>query len=338
VNSSRTAATAAEIDQEKRVRHSTSIRGLLVIGLVLAASSPRVAAAQSAGDADRAEKLFTEASTLAAAGNYAAACPKFEESQRLDGALGTQFNLALCFEKIGRLGSAWRNFRAVERLAHQTMKTGRESAAHQKLEQLRPRVPHLVIAAPDADVTVKVDGELVERDAWSFYAVDPGEHVIDATAPAKTSWRGRIKIEDVPGKEGTEQKVAVPALVTAPGETRIVKVNTETSNPKRTIGFVVGGVGVAGIAVAVVTGIALLNDKSIADERCVPTCSDESARSAVATGKTLVPINVIAWGVGLVGVGVGSFLLLTAGGSKPSRAASLGSFVTANGGGALLRF
>ncbi len=318
---------------------STLSRRFLVLGFVVAVSKPGMAAAQSAGDADRAEKLFTEASALAAAGNYAEACPKFEESERLDGALGTQFNLALCFEKIGKLGSAWRNFRAVERLAHQTMKTGREGAAHQKLEQLRPRVPHLVIAARDSDVTVKVDGELVERDVWSFYAVDPGEHVLEATAPARTSWRTRLVLDEpAAGGARTEQKVAIPALVTAPGETRIVKVSTEITNPKRTLGFVVGSIGVAGIAVGVVTGIALLNDKSIADERCTPKCTDEAARSAVATGKTLIPINVVAWGVGIVGVGVGAFLLFTAGAGKSSAAASLASLVSATVGSTTLRF
>ncbi len=289
-----------------------SLRRILAIAAVLAAMSPRAASAQSAADADRAEKLFTEASALAAAGKYAEACPMLEESQHLDGGLGTQYNLALCFEKLGKLGSAWRNYRGVARLAHQTGKTGREEVALQKMEQLRRQVPHLAITARDPDVTLKVDGDRVDRDAWGFYAVDPGEHVVEATAPAKQPWKLRLTVEGArSGGEGTETTLVVPPLQAAAGETRVVTVTKETTNPRRTLGLVIGSVGIVGLGAGLVTGIALLNDKSIADDRCRPVCGDPSARDAVATGKTLIPINVIAWGVGIAGVAAGAFLLLT---------------------------
>lgn len=308
-----------------------SIRHLLVMAATsLVLASPLSARAQSAADADRAAKLFTEASTLAAAGKYAEACPKFEESQRLDGGLGTQFNLALCFEKLGKPGSAWRNYRSVARLAHQTGKAGREQAAQQKMDQLRARVPHLVLTVHDADTTLKVDGEPVDREAWAFYAVDPGEHTVEATAPTKKTWQTRVTIENA----GAEGRVAVPALEAAVGKTRVVTVTKEASNPKRTLGFVIGGIGLVGLGTGLVTGIALLNDRAIADERCQPQCTDPSARDAVATGKTLIPINVIAWAVGIVGVGAGTFLIVTSGNDKTTTTASIRPFFGADSGGA----
>src|SRR4051794_26237144 len=115
------------------VMHRLLLRRSAVLATALAVMSPLSAAAQNRDDAERAERLFGEASALAAQGKFAEACPKFEASQRLDGGLGTQFNLALCFEKLGKPGSAWRNYRAVSQLARQTGKKDREDAALQKM-------------------------------------------------------------------------------------------------------------------------------------------------------------------------------------------------------------
>src|SRR4051794_26464548 len=73
--------------------------------------------APSAQDQAAAEGLFNDAKKLVADGKFADACPKFEESQRLDPAPGTQFNLAECYEHIGRTASAWALFLGVAQLA-----------------------------------------------------------------------------------------------------------------------------------------------------------------------------------------------------------------------------
>lgn len=299
--------------------------------LVLAGEG--TARAQSAADSEQAERLFTEASTLATEGKYAEACPKFQESQRLDPAVGTQFNLALCYEKIGKLGSAWRNFRAVERLAHATGKKGREDAAHEKLQSMRAHVPHLVLRTKDTDATLKVDGEQVATDDYAFYAVDPGEHTVLATAPSKKPWQSSVTVPDALGGAGAEVTVEVPALMVAAGQTRVVTVTK--SNPKRTLGYVVGGVGLLGLAAAGVTGIMVLDAKSTADEKCTPGCVDDEGRDAIARGRTLLPINAVAWGVGAVGVAAGAFLLLTSS-PKESRSARVVPLFGPAGGGASL--
>ena len=59
----------------------------------------------------RAEALFDEGVTLLDAKSFAAACARFEESQKLDPAPGTLFNLATCEEGQAHFGTAARRWR-----------------------------------------------------------------------------------------------------------------------------------------------------------------------------------------------------------------------------------
>ena len=88
-----------------------------------------------------------------------------------------------------------------------------------------------------------------------------------------------------------------------------------------------GGVGLVGVATATVTGILILSDKSTSDERCKPDCVtatgevDSTGADAVQRGKTLLPINVVAWVVAAAGLGAGGFFLLTSRNTTPAKAA-----------------
>src|SRR5262245_57364431 len=83
---------------------------VMASALSLALLAPSAARAQSASDPATARVLFAEGRKLLAAKNYAEACPKFEESLRLDSGIGAMYNLADCWEKSGRTASAWAMF------------------------------------------------------------------------------------------------------------------------------------------------------------------------------------------------------------------------------------
>ena len=74
--------------------------------------------AQPGASSTIAEQLFNQARDLAKANQWVEACPKFEASLRYDPVLGTQLNLATCYEHIGKLASAWGLYREATELAN----------------------------------------------------------------------------------------------------------------------------------------------------------------------------------------------------------------------------
>src|ERR1700677_768529 len=153
---------------------------ILLLGM---AWSPE-ARAQAPGEGDKAalaQGLYDAAAELIKAGKFAEACPKLEESQRLDPAMGTQFFLAGCYEKTGRPTSAWSLFLEVAGAAKAAGHTVRETTARARAAALEPRLPRLRIVVDDATralagLEIRRDGVLVQAVAYGApIPVDLGE-------------------------------------------------------------------------------------------------------------------------------------------------------------------
>jgi serine/threonine-protein kinase len=142
-------------------------------------------------DKSAAVTLFDEAQQLMEAGRYAEACPKYAESNRLDAQLGVLLHLADCYEKTGKLASAWVCFRDAADLADRRADE-RSLTAKQRAQALESRLSRLTVTVPQAaDVTgleVRRDGALLTESLWGVaIPVDSGRHTITATAPGKRS-------------------------------------------------------------------------------------------------------------------------------------------------------
>jgi hypothetical protein len=219
-----------------------------------------------ADDTHDPEALFSEGLALIEAEQYAAALTKLEEAQRRDPGIGTEFNIAICYEKLGKIGSAWHHYANVERLAHTSGKRQREEHAHQKLEELRPQLSVFVFLPAKTDkLVLKVDGNPVPPAEWGFYPVDTGTHQLAAEAPSRTPWAAEVEAPP----PGERLEIPVPALG-SPEPTKVVTVTKDTTSGTRTVGLVLGGIGVAGLIAASVTGVMILDDVAIADACCKP--------------------------------------------------------------------
>jgi hypothetical protein len=306
------------------------------------AATPRPASAQqSAENAAAAQALFDSAMELIKAGKHVEACPKLAESHRLDPAPGTEFRLAECYERTGRIASAWTHFVAVADASQRSSQRTREKVARERAEALRVRLPKISIAVSDEvarvdGLEVKRDGVVVGRASWNVgLPVDPGDHTIEATAPGKQPFQ-----KSAEAVEGKTVEVTIPELEAAPslpGESvskppadasarppvdQEQKPDESGSGTGRVVAILASGVvGLAGVAVGSVFGAkgfstwdeALSHCQGGALKKCDSTGIQLEADARTAA--TISTVGFIAGGAGLAAAGI---LWLTAPSSPSS--------------------
>ena len=282
-------------------------------------------------DPAAAEVLFQEGRDALQSGNLPVACAKFRESERLDPGVGTLMNLADCEEKIGRLASAWERWR--EAIDTMGQSDERLSYARGRSSALDRRVPRLTItiAGADGDAT-RVSRDDVELGSASFGSplpVDPGAHVVRVTAHGHAESQVVVTLA-----EGERKSIEVkpgPRLVSPVVSAAAPDVSTAASRPRRTWGWISMAAGAAGVAGAVTTGLLMAREKNTIEDHCGQDhiCDNVGYDAAQAGQKLLIP-NVVLWGLGATGVGVGAYLLLSSSEAKTNTALTVRA---TNGGG-----
>jgi serine/threonine-protein kinase len=314
--------------------HCPSIGRAIALSVCLAwASVSGNAVAQNASNNAAAQALFDAARTLMKKGNYAEACPKLEESQRLDPGSGTLLNLGICYEQQGLTASAWTTFIDAAAAARASGKPDRVKAAQKRADALAPKLIRLTIrVASDKlpELEVKRDGTIVRPAQWgTAITVDPGAHVVSATAAGRKAWQKSVEL-----REGQAETVVVPELeLAAPSKSATAQAApshknsaplTDTppameapdSNPgggQRTFAILAGTVGVAGLAVGTVFG---LRSKSFHDD-ALPYCNEPTRCSQegvnlVNQARGAGNVSTAAFVVGAVGLTAGAILWFTA--------------------------
>ncbi|HYQ01754.1 MAG TPA: hypothetical protein VER96_23940 [Polyangiaceae bacterium] len=272
-------------------------------------SSGRAARAQESRDPAAAEELFRQGRAAAEKRDYLTACTKFRESNRLDAALGTLFNIADCEEKIGRFATSWTLFREVaQRLPSDDERRG---IALQRAQALEPRVPRLLVhltPAARSDIEVRRDGVVLgsaSLDTW--LPVDPGEHVVIVTAPGTDSASFVARIGE---GERSQLDVGVgsPSAESKPGEGSVPK----REGVNHTAAYLVGGLGVAGLVTGIVAGVLVLDRKSTVDKNCTDHLCNQAGYDAAQSGKTLGVVTTVGLITGAVGLGGATYLFLSA--------------------------
>jgi tetratricopeptide (TPR) repeat protein len=211
-----------------------------------------------ADNKDKADALFKHGKKLMAEKRYADACEAFENSFKLDPGIGTQLNIARCYEEWGKLGRAFVAYQTAEKIAKDA-NDSRVPKIHELVAALEPEVPHLTIKAPKgrpADLHVTLDGNPVETlDA--ALVVDPGPHTIEwwVTGGAKKS-----KVVAIDRGGDSEVSIDVPkAEAAGTGDQRDNTGGATTAThdaPKprgrnqRLGGIALGGAGVLAIGIS----------------------------------------------------------------------------------------
>jgi serine/threonine-protein kinase len=306
-------------------------RGLVGSAWVLLCATlalPSVARADaSALDKASAEALFQDAMKLIADKRDAEGCPKLEESQRLDPAMGTQFRLAECYEATGRTASAWANYLEVADTARNAGQTERERVARDRAASVEAKLSRLtvVVATPDLPgLEVRRDGVILGAAQWGLAVpVDPATYDVTASAPGKRAWSGSATVtgdrasaalyvpalQDAPMVLAPELRAPSPSPMESLPTAPVVEKPRTRWGALRATGLVVAGAGVVGLGLGAAFGLDAISKRSEADSsgcsgvHCPPGASSirDEARTAanVATVFFAVGGALAAGGLGL---------------------------------------
>jgi hypothetical protein len=302
----------------------------LMVSIVVFA--PAMAQAQPSESEKRADALFKEGRALLDGGDAVAACPKFEESQRLDPGLGTLLNLADCYERTDRMASALTAFRSAEEQARAIGEKKREVAAADRARALETKVSRVSITLASGDrpsgFEVRKNGSVVPAvDFGRPLMVDPGTVTIEALAPGYQAFRIELPIAST----RTQQQVDVPMLVPAPAidpvdhthdhhdvtppipgpATPLITIEDPGAGRRRTA-YIVGGVGLAGLGAGVAVGFIAKSKYKDAGCGNDHVCDDAQALKDANAARRLGTIGTVVGGVGLAAVVTGAVLWFTA--------------------------
>lgn len=297
-----------------------NVRSLLVASMLAVASfGPSLAlAAPSATEVNAARETYREGIALEAAGNWAAALAKFREVAAVKSTARVRFHIGLCQENLGRwteaLGAYKLAFSDAEREGAADVAKEAESA-RAKLDR---RIPRLTVrsATSAAGASVSLDGvALGSSSLGAEMPVDPGTHTIESAMPGRTPWRTTIELREGDNKsvEAQMPSAAKDGSSAAPAVTSSRSAIVEPP-PRSALPWIAFGLGAASLATSGVFFVMRQGIIQDLEDKCGPElrCS-EAERSTYDRGSTYGTIAGITLGVGALGVGLGTVLLLTTG-------------------------
>jgi hypothetical protein len=294
---------------------------LTCMGLCLAAgffSTPSLAA-PTAAELERARSTFRAAMALEAANDWGGALAKFREVAAVKTSAQVQFHIGRCLEHLGK----WTEALGQYRLAADSVEPAKKDvlkeieAARQSLEA---RIPKLTIRRGiGADsVTISLDGlPLGAPMIGSEMKVDPGPHTIVATEDGKERFSQKVAVNENEAKSMTIDIQPNKPLVSASADSAARPVPdtkpqaSARAGGSRTLGYVVGGVGLASL---VASGAFFLMRQQTIDELdkvCVDGHCPPESKSTEDDGKLYQSISQGTLALGVVGVAVGSYLIFS---------------------------
>ena len=306
------------------------------LAAAVALSSAAASAQAPSGDSMAvAEALFRQARELVKQHQYAEACPKLAESQRLDPKLGTLLNLAVCHEKLGKTASAWAEYTSAAAIARREGQKEREDFARDQAAALEKKLARIVLVlhrdTPQPGLRLAWDDAPLDGSVLGLpFPVDPGRHRLSATAPGKRAWSALVEVPAAPGDvpvtippletEAAPAPVAIapvvpvappapppvvvppaPALLPAP----LVPVESPRHHDAMILVYTGFSVAAAGVLVGAVTGGVTLARSGALHTSCLDDHCNADQRSALSSATTIANVSNVSFGVAAAGAGVG---------------------------------
>lgn len=170
----------------------------LSVALLWVAATPSVQG-QTREQTREARNLFEEAERAQEAGRYAEARDLYRRSLEVVPRPGSAFNLAVCLRGTGEILQSVQTFDALLGDEYGPLEAAQRSEVTRLRQEANAEVARLRIEASGADaIEIRVDGVRVEEisDGQTIeWRVNPGEHVVTATALQRVDVEERLTVE-----------------------------------------------------------------------------------------------------------------------------------------------
>ncbi len=315
--------------------------GALQLSLLGVANAEEDSATETAA----ARTLAVEGLKLAQAGKCDDAIPKLERAEKLHHSPIVLSRLGECQVNQGKLVEGTEMLRKVLREPLPANPSPALSKAYERaqtvLDAAKPKLSGLTVsvsAPPGVELRLMVDGVLVPNTLVdSELPADPGEHVVEASAPGYLKASSRVTLGSADKKTVTlrleaDPNAPAPAPVSAGSEAnpgpaaQVVAANAAapaaappdvpSRPPSHVAAYVSWGVGLAGVGVGTVLGVMTLKDKHDLDAQCQNDSCPRSSGAAVDSAKRNGNISTIAFAVGGAGLVLGTVLYFSVGGGS----------------------
>ncbi len=260
------------------------------------------ATARADGSAvDQADRLFNDGRRAAETRDYARACKLFEESFRLDPAIGTLINLGDCAEHTGDLERAIAAYHTAQ--ARMTPGDDRAPRVRERIEHIEAHAAKLTLNLEGAEGAVAtLDGAIVDPKKSPLH-VAAGAHVVLVTAVGYSGARFALTLADGESR----------ALSLSPGgplEAVLPTTSVSTGAPSWMTPTAIGalGVGVASAWIGSLAGLTAIDRRDVQRASCnAANVCTQAGFDAARDGAAWATASTIAFVV--------SGVLLAAGGS-----------------------
>ena len=195
----------------------SSWRAVAGAGALIAALCTGSAADAQELESALATELFNVGRALLESGDYAEARLKLAESARLDPTVGTLAKLAECEQRLGKLVAARAHWQQAYNLARSEGDERLELVGEEfaKIDAVVPKLKLSYAGKAGPDLKIRIDTLQTGAGALGVpVPVEPGSHTITVEEPGKKAYATTIELEG----NGAVRDLALPALESEPVE------------------------------------------------------------------------------------------------------------------------
>ncbi|MCB9585242.1 MAG: hypothetical protein H6718_07580 [Polyangiaceae bacterium] len=189
------------------------------------------------------------------------------------------------------------------------------------LEDVKRSIPSFVIVAKDEhgtdvmDFKATLDGKALEGSLSLAIEVDPGKHQLVLTAAGLEPIETEIVLREGEHRRMVELTFKLSTAATAPAESPVEatqQIPEDEAGSGSVLPYVLGGVGVLGVAGFVYFGLSGKAQRSDLESSCKPNCT-QSQIDEVDQKFLLADVSL---GIGVVSLGIAAYLFLNGGDSS----------------------